>query len=947
MTRVRLVAGPPGAQARLPSSHGDRSERLTTHAVASDLVGDGLVAESDALVADVDGRAGDQLLHLVLALPAERALRFTGDRSPCALRRLRLQAGSGPCQAPPLSHAPHPDRPTLDPRARHRPARFGVPGAGRGGPGRRRRGRAAASRSSSRSSAAPARSRRGTPMADVSLPESGLVLCLENTDDGCALRIASLARPAHLVRRVRLDWSEWCEAVFRIGRAFAADLEESSVPAASRRAVRDRLRALRHRSRLPPPRPVAPLGLRLGASGRGARAAAERRLRPARARTARSCRCARCAARLGSDSDLRRARRAGTSRDPRSCTSSSWSAAVRRSSARWGPGVPAVEIQLPGGPSRVSLPAARLVAGQGDPPLDRRGGRPRRCSRSAPPPHGQCAGRWPDQRRNPHLEELVARSEAGLALLRPAAGGAGARPGRRRTHRPGRAGGAPAPPRGQHPPAPFPAGGARPGTRRSRPGHPGPDRRRRHPRLGSWHGRGRLGREAPRLHRSTPRGGAAAPDGRAPRRPANRVYGYGPQDAEPPLVPAPRRGGAGPGGHLRRAAPPLRRRAARRARRGLPHRTGALVLPSRADPAPPPRALRRHRPRRVRVRGAHRARSPRRHGALPGRRPPALHRAGAALGSGGAGPPRTRGSVRAARARSGAGRGAVADRAPAPSGRRRPPPAVPGRGSPGCTRTAPPSPVSTCAAGCSGNARCRPGATGGRAPRRRGAGGRRHLGRGGPGAARREAGVAGGRRRGRRRAPCRQCSSTGWCSPPAPWSARSTCARGGCWPSSPPVAGSGRMAVSPRLDVALLDESGDLAIHRLASHFAVVWVTAAASEGRVGRSEPRVVGDQGGRDTVGRPQLESPGYFWPLRAATAGSISSALRVVSWRLPRLSPGFSFQSSGIGHLPAVLGVDVPAGRRVRAHRDQHLHAGSRSPAPGRARTARARSAAGTRR
>src|SRR5262249_18858694 len=30
------------------------------------------------------------------------------------------------------------------------------------------------------------------------------------------------------------------------------------------------------------------------------------------------------------------------------------------------------------------------------------------------------------------------------------------------------------------------------------------------------------------------------------------------------------------------------------------------------------------------------------------------------------------------------------------------------------------------------------------------------------------------------------------------------------------------MTVSPRLDVALLDESGDLALHRLASHFAVV-----------------------------------------------------------------------------------------------------------------------------
>src|SRR5262249_61419329 len=47
---------------------------------------------------------------------------------------------------------------------------------------------------------------RGTAMADISLPESGLVLCIENTEDGCTLRIASLARPARLVRRVRLDW---------------------------------------------------------------------------------------------------------------------------------------------------------------------------------------------------------------------------------------------------------------------------------------------------------------------------------------------------------------------------------------------------------------------------------------------------------------------------------------------------------------------------------------------------------------------------------------------------------------------------------------------------------------------------------------------------------------------------------------------------------------------
>ena len=85
---------------------------------------------------------------------------------------------------------------------------------------------------------------RGTPMADISLPESGLVLCLDNGEDSCTLRIASLARPARLVRRVRLDWAEWCEAVVKLGETFATDLEGSAVPAASRRAVRDRLRAL-------------------------------------------------------------------------------------------------------------------------------------------------------------------------------------------------------------------------------------------------------------------------------------------------------------------------------------------------------------------------------------------------------------------------------------------------------------------------------------------------------------------------------------------------------------------------------------------------------------------------------------------------------------------------------------------------------------------------------
>src|SRR4029453_16149420 len=69
------------------------------------------------------------------------------------------------------------------------------------------------------------------------------------------------ARPARLVRRVRLDWSEWCEAVIRMGEQFLSDLEEPYVPTPSRRAVRERLRALRHPSRLaPPPGPAARRG---------------------------------------------------------------------------------------------------------------------------------------------------------------------------------------------------------------------------------------------------------------------------------------------------------------------------------------------------------------------------------------------------------------------------------------------------------------------------------------------------------------------------------------------------------------------------------------------------------------------------------------------------------------------------------------------------------------
>src|SRR4029453_5826461 len=39
-------------------------------------------------------------------------------------------------------------------------------------------------------------------------------------------------------------------------------------------------------------------------------------------------------------------------------------------------------------------------------------------------------------------------------------------------------------------------------------------------------------------------------------------------------------------------------------------------------------------------------------------------------------------------------------------------------------------------------------------------------------------------------------------------------------------------------------------------------------------------------------------YFWPLRAATAGSISSSLRVVTVAPSQPSPPLSFQSSGTG-------------------------------------------------
>src|SRR5262245_30453907 len=51
------------------------------------LLVDNIDAEIDAFVADIDGRPGDQLVHLMLALAAERAI------EELLLRRLILRAG--------------------------------------------------------------------------------------------------------------------------------------------------------------------------------------------------------------------------------------------------------------------------------------------------------------------------------------------------------------------------------------------------------------------------------------------------------------------------------------------------------------------------------------------------------------------------------------------------------------------------------------------------------------------------------------------------------------------------------------------------------------------------------------------------------------------------------------------------------------------------------------
>ena len=285
-----------------------------------------------------------------------------------------------------------------------------------------------------------------------------------------------------------------------------------------------------------------------------------------------------------------------------------------------------------------------MVTRERDPPLERRGGRPRAPLARRVRSTGGALGRA-------RTAAQSAPRGAGHPLrVGPRAPSPchGTAPGARASSPPKAgsrsAGGATAPARGQHPPPPLPSGRPRPRPRGPRPRRPDRDGLGRRPDLRPRDGRRRMGREAPPPSLDSPRRGRRSRrKGRG--RDAQPRLRLRPTGREPPLVPAARRRRARPGGHLRRAPPALRRRAARRARGGLPHRAGALVLPPRADPAAPPRARRGHSPRRLRIRGAHRARPPRRHGALPGRRPPALHRARAGVGAGGARAPRARGPL--------------------------------------------------------------------------------------------------------------------------------------------------------------------------------------------------------------------------------------------------------------------------------------------------------------
>jgi len=259
---------------------------------------------------------------------------------------------------------------------------------------------------------------QGTALAEVSLPESGLVLCLDRTVDHLSLRIASVARPARLVRRITLDWREWTQAVARVGVAWLQDLETAAAPAPLRRAMRSRLRALGRPDRPPAPEAIAPLGLCLQPpEGRGFRAVL-----------------------ADPDGLLDRAPRQGAA--PLAMLLGNGRLSLQEGAVHWrldGPlflqvlelvrcgedlsrsldsGLESVTLSLPSGATRVSLqrPSWHLDGQE----LAWAAPDVARALLTLGTDFGRALG-WvrPGQSRNPHLHDLVTRAEGALAALRP------------------------------------------------------------------------------------------------------------------------------------------------------------------------------------------------------------------------------------------------------------------------------------------------------------------------------------------------------------------------------------------------------------------------------------------------------------------------------------------------------------------------------------------------
>jgi outer membrane protein assembly factor BamB len=259
---------------------------------------------------------------------------------------------------------------------------------------------------------------QGSALAEVSLPESGLVLCLDRMADHFTLRIASVARPARLVRRITLDWSEWSQAVARAGAACLEDLEMAAAPGPLGRALRSRLRALGRPDRPAAPEAIAPLGLWVQPpQGRGFRAVL-----------------------ADPDGLFDRAPRQGAA--PLAMLLGNGLVSLQEGTVRWrlegplflhvlelvrcgeelsrslGSGLEVVSLSLPNGTSQVSLqrPSWQLQGQE----LAWAAPEVARALLTLGTDLGRALG-WlrRGQARNPHLDDLVTRAEGALAALRP------------------------------------------------------------------------------------------------------------------------------------------------------------------------------------------------------------------------------------------------------------------------------------------------------------------------------------------------------------------------------------------------------------------------------------------------------------------------------------------------------------------------------------------------